>query len=95
MRELSENEWNFFEKDIGLISFIPRSDHDRSVISTYFNIEKWAVHRGDDSRLKEFEDITVFDSGGNPHKFETDLTTLNQIHEEIEDPELFEVYKKD
>ena len=94
MKELSENEWNFFEKDTGLISFVPRTDQDRSLIATYFNVEKWGVATGNDSELKKFQNITVFDSDDHLHKFETDLTALYQIHEEMEDPEQFEVYKK-
>ena len=94
MSKLSENEWNFFEKDTGLISFVPRTDQDCSLIGTNFNAEKWGVATGNDSELKKFQNITVFDSDNHLHKFETDLTALYQIHEEMEDPEQFEVYKK-
>jgi hypothetical protein len=83
---------HIYEKDIGVTSIVTTNSDDRSLIGSYFNAVKKALEDNDESRLEQFRNITIIDSDGNGHEFETDLDTLHEIHEQQEEPEFFEIY---
>ena len=89
-----EVEMHIFERGIGVTSITTANSVDRSLIGSYFNAVKQAIKYGDVSDLKQFRNIQIIDSDGVTHELETDLDTLYDIEESIEEPEFFDIYVK-
>jgi len=87
-----EVEMHIYERGIGVSSIITTNSRDRSLIGSYFNVVQKAKKTGNDDELKRFQNVQIFDSDGAKHKFETDLETIYEIEESIEEPEYFDIY---
>lgn len=87
-----EVEMHIYERGVGVTSIVTTNSVDRSLIGSYFNAVKKAVNNGDESSLEPFQNIQIIDSDGVTHEFETDLDTLYEIEESIEEPEYFDIY---
>jgi hypothetical protein len=83
---------HIYEKGIGVTSIVTTNSGDRSLIGSYFNALKKALVDNDESRLEQFQNVTIIDSDGNAHEFETDLDALHKIQEQQEEPEFFDIY---
>jgi hypothetical protein len=83
---------HIYEKGIGVTSLVTTNSDDRSLIGSYFNAVKKALVDNDYSRLDQFQNVTIIDSDGYAHEFETDLDALHEINEQQEEPEFFDIY---
>ncbi|MEL4305254.1 hypothetical protein [Methanococcoides sp. LMO-2] len=80
-------------KTEGRTSIITSSSQDRALIGKYFAHVQIALYTGEPSELDDFKDVVIVDAEGKPHKLETDLETIYEIEEAMEEPEFFEIYK--
>jgi len=85
---------HIYEKGIGVSSIYTTNSSDRSLKGSYFNAVRKARNSGNDSELNRFRNITIMDSDGQAHKFETDLDAIYEIEGQMEEPEFFEIYEK-
>jgi hypothetical protein len=88
-----EAEMLIYERGRGVTTIITTNSKDRSIIASYFAAVKKALKSGDDTVLDQFRNITIIDSDGVAHTFETDLDTLYDIEESQEEPEFVEIYQ--
>ena len=63
-----------------------------SLIGRYQNAVKQFLNTGDKKTLRKFRRKKIKDIDGNLHSFETNLDSLIEINEEIEEPEFYELY---
>ena len=87
-----EVEMHIYERGIGVTSIITTNSRDRSLIGSYNNAVQKAKKTGNDDELKRFQNVQITDTDGISHEFETDLDTLYEIEESIEEPEYFDIY---
>jgi hypothetical protein len=88
-----EAEMLIYERGRGATTVITTNSKDRSTIGSYFATVKKALKSGDDTELDQFRTITIVDSDGITHSFETDLDTLYDIEDRQEEPEFVEIYQ--
>ena len=63
-----------------------------ALIGQYHNAVKKFLNTGDKKSLKKFKNKKIKDIDGNFHSFETNLDSLIEINEKIEEPEFYELY---
>jgi len=63
-----------------------------ALIGRYHNAVKKFLNTGDKKSLKKFKNKKIKDIDGNFHSFETNLDSLIEINEKIEEPEFYELY---
>ena len=88
-----EAEMLIYERGRGATTIITTNSKDRSTIGSYFATVKKALKSGDDTELDQFRTITIVDSAGVAHTFETDLDILYDIEDSQEEPEFVEIYQ--
>ena len=74
------------------ISITINSSSDASLISKYLNAVRRAVKSGDQTILDPYTDIKITDVYGNDYSFETDLDTIYELQDQIEDIEFLQIY---
>ncbi len=63
-----------------------------ALIGRYHNSVKQFLNTGDKKALRKFRRKKIKDIDGNLHSFETNLDSLIEINEQIEEPEFYELY---
>ena len=71
-----------------------KNSRTASVIGRYHNAIKHFLNTGDRTKLKQFRNKKIKDSGGKIHRFETDTEKIIKINQRIEEPEFYEVYSQ-
>jgi len=74
------------------ITIIIDDDDTASLISRYLNAVKFTLRDGDVSRLHPYKKLKVIDINNKKHPFETDLATLQELDEAIENSEFLPIY---
>lgn len=74
------------------ISLVVTNSKDASILSKYLSKVKKALNTGNEEILKPFKGKFIKDADGKKHYFETDLETLYELEEKIEDREGLPIY---
>lgn len=74
------------------VSVVIQSSEDASLISKYLNSVKIALKTGNEEILDPFKNVTIKGADGKEYQFETDLETLYELSEQVENQEFLAIY---